>query len=114
MVEPLADKRVTMGQSESDREASHQPAVFLRPQTRKSLMTDSLEVVHVITATQLIDSESYEHTLGTKHVNRLPPGFYVVHWQSTAAVSRYDERADFVGPFDTRHSAELAVNSIGE
>ena len=77
-------------------------------------MEQPFEIVHVITATQLIDSESYERTLGPEHGNRLLPGFYVVHWQSTAAVSRYDERADFIGPFETRHSAELAVNTIGE
>jgi hypothetical protein len=66
------------------------------------------EVVHVITATQLIDSESYQRSLGTTHVGRLRPGFYVVRWPSTEALLRYDESADFIGPFETRRSAELA------
>jgi hypothetical protein len=43
------------------------------------------EIVHVITASQLIDSESYERTLETMHIGRLRLGFYVVHWPSTAA-----------------------------
>jgi hypothetical protein len=42
------------------------------------------------------------------HVGRLQSGFYVVHWPSTEAVVRYDESADFVGPFETRNGAELA------
>jgi hypothetical protein len=66
------------------------------------------EIVHVITVSQLIDSESYQRTLETMHVGRLRPGFYVVHWPSTAAVLRYDESAHFIGPFETRHGAELA------
>jgi hypothetical protein len=28
-------------------------------------------------------------------------------------MSRYDESADFTGPFETRHSAELALETIG-
>jgi hypothetical protein len=71
-------------------------------------MEVSFEIVHVITATQLIDSESYQRTIETKHVRCLRPGFYVVRWPVSAAVLRYDESADFIGPFETRHSAELA------
>jgi len=56
-------------------------------------MEQLFEIVHVITATQLIDSESYQRTLGGVH--RLRPGFYVVRWSSTATMSRYDDNADF-------------------
>ena len=49
-------------------------------------MEASIEIVHVITETQLIDSESYQRTLGTMHANRLPLGFYVVQWPSIAAM----------------------------
>lgn len=66
------------------------------------------EIVHVITTTQLIDSESYQRSLGEVHAGRLQPGFYVVRWPSTAVVLRYDESAEFIGPFETRRSAELA------
>jgi len=75
-------------------------------------MEQPFEIVRVITTTELIDSESYQHTLGMMHINRLPPGFYVVRWPSTEAMSRYDESADFTGPFDTRHGAELALETI--
>jgi hypothetical protein len=75
-------------------------------------MQASFEIVRVITATQLIDSESYQRTLGTAHVDRLQPGFYVVLWTSQDSVLRYDESAAFVGPFDSRVSAELACEVI--
>jgi len=72
----------------------------------------SFEIVHVITATQLIDSESYQRNLGTTHVNRLQPGFYVVLWASGDSGPRYDGSAEFVGPFESRVSAELACEGI--
>lgn len=71
-------------------------------------MEDRIEIVHVITQTQLIDSESYQRTLGAVHANRLQPGFYIVQWRSMAVMSRYDESANFIGPFESRRSAELA------
>ena len=82
-------------------------------------MEASFEIVHVITATQLIDSESYQRTLGSIHVNRLQPGFYVVLWPLGVDVPRYDENAEFVGPFESRVSAELAyrrsaLGNLGE
>jgi hypothetical protein len=40
----------------------------------------SFEIVHAITASQVIDSESYQGSLGTIHIGRLRPGFHVVHW----------------------------------
>lgn len=75
-------------------------------------MEPAIEIVHVITETQLIDSESCQHTLGTTHVNRLSPGSYVVQWPSAAVMSRYDDNADFIGPFETRHGAELAFTAM--
>jgi len=70
-------------------------------------MEQPLEIVHVITATEMIDSESYQRTLGMTLVGCLPPGFFVVRWPSAAAELRYDESAQFIGPFESRHNAEL-------
>jgi hypothetical protein len=77
-------------------------------------MKVQFEIVHVITASQVIDSESYQRTLGTMHVGRLRPGFYVVYWPLPTAVLRYDASADFVGPFKTRYNAELAHTIMDE
>jgi len=73
-------------------------------------MEAPIEIVHVITENQLIDSESYQRTLGTTYLSRLQPGFYIVQWSSTDAMSRYDGSTDFIGPFTSRRSAELACD----
>jgi hypothetical protein len=64
------------------------------------------EIVHVINATQLIDSESYQRTFEAGQAGRLQPGFYIVRWCAGTGASRYDGCAEYVGPFTTRHMAE--------
>ena len=66
------------------------------------------EIVHVINARHLIDSESYQRALEAEQIGRLQPGFYVVLWPVQAAGSHYDASAEYVGPFPTRHAAERA------
>ena len=71
------------------------------------------EIVHVINATHLIDSESYQRAFDGAQVGRLKPGFYVVMWTGGASSSRYDHRADYIGPFATRRQAEDAQSTMG-
>ena len=71
------------------------------------------EIVHVINATHLIDSESYQRAFDGAQVGRLKPGFYVVLWPDEATSSRYDHRADYIGPFATRRQAEEAQATMG-
>ena len=71
-------------------------------------MDAAYEIVHVINARYLIDSESYQRAFEGAQVGRLQPGFYVVFWPGGAASSRYDHRADYIGPFATRRQAEEA------
>jgi hypothetical protein len=73
---------------------------------------DAYEIVHVINATHLIDSESYQRAFEVAQAGRLQPGFYVVIWCGQPAALRYDGRADYVGPFASRHQAEEAQTSI--
>jgi hypothetical protein len=70
------------------------------------------EIVHVINARHLIDSESYQRALGDEQIGRLQPGFYVVLWPFQAARSHYDASAEYIGPFPTRHAAEQAHATI--
>jgi len=65
------------------------------------------EIVHVIDATYLIDSESYQRAFEPEVIGRLAPGFYVVLWPHGTA-SRYDAGADYLGPYGTRQTAEDA------
>jgi len=71
------------------------------------------EIVHVINAKQLIDSESYQHAIEAEQIGRLEAGFYVVLWPSLQAISHYDARAAYIGPFPTRHLAEHVQVLIG-
>lgn len=71
------------------------------------------EIVHVINAKQLIDSESYQHAIEAEQIGRLEAGYYVVLWTSPQAISHYDARAAYIGPFPTRHLAEQVHVLIG-
>ena len=66
------------------------------------------EIVHVINARHLIDSESYQRALVAEQIGRLRPGFYVVLWPFQTVGSHYDASAEYIGPFPTRHAAEQA------
>ncbi len=64
------------------------------------------EVVNVIDAMHLTDSESYQRTFEPDQAGRLQPGYYLVLWKDEIEVSRFDAQADYVGPFPTRRVAE--------
>lgn len=74
-------------------------------------MDDSCEVVHVINARHLIDSESYQRSFEPDQIGRLASGFYVVRWAARVTSRCYDTQADYVGPFASRHSAEDVQSS---
>jgi hypothetical protein len=71
------------------------------------------EIVHVINATHLIDSESYQRAFEPEQMGRLTPGFYVVSWPCGSAGLRYDARADYAGPYPSRRTAEEAHAMLG-
>ena len=60
---------------------------------------DDFEVVHVIDSHSLIDSESYQRAYHTAPSLHLVPGHYVVSWPKQTRQRRFDEQADFIGPF---------------
>jgi hypothetical protein len=67
------------------------------------------EVVCVIDAEHLIDSESYQRSYRCDRP--LAPGCYLVHWARPAEPPRYDEAAEFLGPYPSRRVAERAARS---
>ncbi|HWY73236.1 MAG TPA: hypothetical protein VNW98_06310 [Burkholderiaceae bacterium] len=71
------------------------------------------EIVHVIDARHLIDSESYQRAFEPGQVGLLARGFYIVLWPRESTALRYDARADYLGPFPTRRAAEEAHALIG-
>ena len=58
------------------------------------------EVVHVMNASSLIDSESYERRYVT--TRPLAPGFYVVRWPPDARDFAYNDDPQWIGPFGER------------
>jgi hypothetical protein len=75
---------------------------------RNPMDTSSLyEVVFVIDAEHLIDSESYQRRYRTERP--LVPGCYLVHWAAQQDAPRYDEAAEFLGPYVSRRVAERAA-----
>lgn len=68
------------------------------------------EVVFVVDSRRLVDSESYQRSYHSGR--RLEPGCYVVHWLETAVRLRYDETAEFRGPYLSRRVAELAARDL--
>lgn len=67
------------------------------------------EIVKILDASRLIDSESYEHAYWTGMVPAPRAGYYVVHWPDEVAHPRFDEHARFTGPFPSYAHARLAL-----
>jgi hypothetical protein len=65
------------------------------------------EVVFVIDAEHLIDSESYQRSYYC--ARGLVPGCYIVLWHHPEEPPRYDDSAEFRGPYASRRIAERAV-----
>jgi hypothetical protein len=68
-------------------------------------LSKDLEVVHVLNGSWLIDAESYQRRYWRAPGQCLARGFFVVRWTDPLHHWRFDEQADFVGPFVTRSSA---------
>ncbi|MCZ7566561.1 MAG: hypothetical protein M5U08_24440 [Burkholderiales bacterium] len=70
------------------------------------------EVVCVLDAHSLVDSESYQRDYRTR--SPLEPGHYLVAWpRGSDDGPRYDESAEYIGPFESRRLAELAGRNWG-
>ncbi len=63
--------------------------------------TSDYEVVCVIDERSLVDSESYQHRYRRPRGKPFESGFYVVIQPDPDAPPRYDESAEFIGPFES-------------
>jgi len=66
------------------------------------------EVVYVIDERSLVDSESYQHPYRRRD-KPLEPGFYIVVVPDPEEPPRYDESAEFIGPFESAAVARAAM-----
>ncbi|MBK8015398.1 MAG: hypothetical protein JNL33_16025 [Betaproteobacteria bacterium] len=70
------------------------------------IRVDDHEVVRVHKPFHLIDCESYERWYRRREGVPLANGFYVVTWPADDTKRRFDENANFIGPFRSRAEAE--------
>jgi hypothetical protein len=76
-------------------------------------MVIGYEVVRVIDGGSLIDAESYQRKYRAPAGRTLLPGCYVVGRPDNVHGAVYDERAEFIGPFDSLRAAESALRGLG-
>jgi hypothetical protein len=67
----------------------------------------AFEIVKVISATSLIDPESYQCTYQTVDAHPLERAHYVVLWPSGIKAPKYDRNAKYFGPFKSELHARL-------
>lgn len=73
---------------------------------------EDYEIVRVVSDTRLIDSESYERIYWRPDGKPVAPGFYLVAWPRGADPTRYDERAEFMGPYRWVEGALVALAQL--
>jgi hypothetical protein len=73
---------------------------------------DIFEIVSVIRDFWLVDSESYQRMYYTNHGQPLAPGYYIVNWPEHIRDRRFNEYAEFHGPFKLRREAQAALGRM--
>jgi hypothetical protein len=67
------------------------------------------EIVHVISDFRLLDEECYERVYWRRDGKPLSRGFYVVTWVPGTLRRKFDESAEFDGPFRLEDDARFAA-----
>lgn len=70
------------------------------------------EVVHVISEFRLLDEESYERVYWRRDGKSLSPGYYIVNWGPGTVRRKFDEAAEFRGPYRIEADARAAARRL--
>lgn len=70
------------------------------------------EVVHVISEFRLLDEESYERVYWRRDGKALSPGYYIVNWGPGTVRRKFDEAAEFRGPYRIEDDARTAARRL--
>ncbi|QPK63600.1 hypothetical protein IVG45_01030 [Methylomonas sp. LL1] len=73
---------------------------------------EKFEIATVIRDFWLVDSDSYQRKYRTGHEKPLVPGFYIVNWPDHIRERRFNEHAEFHGPFGTRQQAQATLEQM--
>lgn len=70
------------------------------------------EIVRVISDFRLLDADQCEWAYWRRDGRGLSTGWYVVSWPAGRGVKRFNEDAEFHGPFRIRDDAEFALQRL--
>ena len=70
------------------------------------------EIVHVISDFRLLDEESYERVYWRRDGKPLTLGYYVVTWGPGTLRRKFDESAEFRGPYRQEAEARMAARQL--
>ena len=73
---------------------------------------DEFEIVSVRSDCKLVDTESYERRYLRAGRDPLSPGVYIVHWADGVHQRRFDEHANFIGPFPNLRDAHCRMKEL--
>lgn len=72
----------------------------------------SFDIVRVVSGCRLLDAGSQEHVYWRRNGQPLAEGYYVVVWPPGTVVRRFNEDAEFRGPFQQRESAQATLEQL--
>lgn len=73
------------------------------------------EIVWIKDGYRLVDAESYERTYSAEEGRTLSTGYYIAQWPPGTTNPHFlHDQLRFIGPFESRHSAAVALNATSE
>jgi hypothetical protein len=73
------------------------------------------EIVWIKDGYRLVDAESYERTYSAAEGRTLSTGYYIAQWPPGTTNPHFlHDQLRFFGPFESRHSAAVALNGTSE
>lgn len=72
----------------------------------------TFDIVRVVSGCRLLDTGSHERVYWRRNGQPLAEGYYVVSWPPGTVVRRFNEDAEFRGPFQQREVAQAALEQL--
>lgn len=72
----------------------------------------TFDIVRVVSGCRLLDAGSQERVYWRRNGQPLAEGYYVVIWPPGTVVRRFNEDAEFRGPYPQRETAQAALEQL--
>lgn len=73
---------------------------------------ERFEIVRIASGFRLFDDDSFQRRYARADNVPLQVGLYVVHWPASVRLRRFDEHAQFQGPFESPAAARAALLAL--